>query len=175
LILRRERPGDEAAIAAVHAAAFARPESPGDEAPEVELVTQLRASDAWIPALSIVALADDAIVGHVLCTRATIADRYAVLGLGPLGVAPAHQRAGTGQALVHAVLAAADALDEPLVVLLGSPDYYGRWFGFVPASAHGIEPPEEWYGAAFQVRALTTATGTERGKFAYAPAFAVVS
>lgn len=45
--------------------------------------------------------------------------------LGPLGVAPSHQAAGIGSALVHAVLGAADALDEALVALLGAPAYYG--------------------------------------------------
>jgi putative acetyltransferase len=173
LVVRREEPGDEAAIAAVHAAAFARPESPGEEPPEVELVTQLRASDAWIPELSLVAVEGGVVVGHVLCTRATIAGSIAVLGLGPLGVAPARQGTGVGTALVPAVLAAADARGEPLVALLGSPAYYGR-FGFEPASAHGIEPPHEWYGDDFQVRPLTAATGAERGRFAYAEPFDAV-
>jgi len=173
VILRREVPGDVDAIRTVHAAAFARPETPGVEPPEADLVTQLRASDAWMPALSIVALDGDEIVGHVVCTRATIADRFAVLGLGPLGVAPGRQRAGVGLALMHAVLGAADACGEPLVALLGNPNYYQR-FGFEPASAHGIEPPREWYGDAFQVRTLTAATGTERGRFAYAAPFDAV-
>jgi putative acetyltransferase len=71
---------------------------------------------------------------------------------------------------MHAVLAAADALDEHLVCLLGDPGYYAR-FGFAPAREHGIEPPHDWYGDHFQVRVLTHATGTERGVFAYDPAF----
>jgi putative acetyltransferase len=170
VILRRERPGDEAGIAAVHAAAFARPESPSTIPPEVGLVDELRASDAWIPTLSVVALADNAIVGHVVCSRATIADTYPVLGLGPLGVSPQSQHRGVGIALVHAVVAAADALDEPLIALLGSPRYYGR-FGFERAADHGIVAPDPNYGDHFQVRALTTATGAERGEFRYAPAF----
>jgi putative acetyltransferase len=173
LILRRERAGDEAAIAAVHAAAFARPETPGEEPPEAPLVASLRGCDGWIPELSIVALDGDAIVGHVVCTRATIDGSIAVLGLGPLGVLPDHQNAGVGTALVHAVVAAADARNEPIVVLLGSPAYYRR-FGFETASAHGIVAPSRSYGDAFQVRKLTAATGTERGRFAYAQPFEMV-
>jgi putative acetyltransferase len=42
---------------------------------------------------------------------------------------------------MHAVLGAADALDEPLVVLLGHPDYYPR-FGFRPAAVDGGGPVE---------------------------------
>jgi putative acetyltransferase len=168
--LRRERAGDEAGIAAVHAAAFARLENPGTITPEVGLVDEFRASDSWIPALSVVALVDDEIAGHVVCSRATIASTYPVLGLGPLGVRPQSQNRGVGLALGHAVVAAADALDEPLIALLGNPRYYGR-FGFEPAADHGIEAPDPNYGDHFQVRALTTATGAERGDFQYAPAF----
>ena len=40
---------------------------------------------------------------------------------------------------MHAVLGAADALNEPLVVLLGSTGYYPK-FGFRPAGEYGITP-----------------------------------
>ena len=173
MILRREREGDAPAIAAVHASAFARPGTVGVEPPEVLLVSELRASDAWIAPLSIVAVMDGVIVGHVVCSRAHINDTIPVLGLGPLGVAPEDQSRGIGSALVHAVIAAADALDERIVVLLGRPDYYRR-FGFEPASNHGIAPPHDWYGDHFQVRHLTSAIGDENGFFRYADAFATV-
>jgi predicted N-acetyltransferase YhbS len=39
------------------------------------------------------------------------------LGLGPIGVVPGHQNRAVGHALMHAVLGAADALDEHLVAL----------------------------------------------------------
>ena len=38
-------------------------------------------------------------------------DGQPALGLGPLGVMHAHQRRGIGNALMHGVLAAADARD----------------------------------------------------------------
>ncbi len=174
MFLRRERPGDAAAIAAVHAAAFARPDSDGGEPPEVALVAMLRSSDAWIPELSIVAIADEEIAGHVVCSRATIAESIPVLALGPLGVHPDRQDTRIGSALMHAVIGAADSLDEPLIALLGDPGYYER-FGFEPAADHRIVAPEDWYGEHFQVRHLAKATGHERGPFRYADAFAVVS
>jgi putative acetyltransferase len=173
VFVRREQPGDEPAIASVHASAFVRPESPETEPPEAMLVALLRASDAWIPPLSIVAVEGGSIVGHVVCTRATIAGRFSVLGLGPLGVHPAHQNAGVGTALMHAIVAAADALDEPLIALLGACEYYER-FGFETAARHGIVAPREWYGDHFQVRLLSRATGDERGAFEYADAFSTV-
>jgi putative acetyltransferase len=173
VLLRRERPGDELAVAAVHRAAFARPQITSGDPPEVTLVSLLRASEAWIPALSIVAEDRGAIVGHVVCSRAAIADRFPVLGLGPLGILPEHQRVGIGSALMHAVVAASDALRERLIVLLGSVEYYER-FGFAPARDRGIDAPHDWYGDNFQVRLLANATGAERGAFRYAEAFAAV-
>ena len=118
MLVRRELAGDEVSIRAVTAAAFARP---GEDVPvEAPLVDWLRASPAWIPELSLVAVDPDGdLAGHVLCTRGTVA-ASAVLALGPLSVRPDRQRSGVGQALMHAVLGAADALGEPLVVLLGS-------------------------------------------------------
>jgi putative acetyltransferase len=162
VLVRRERDGDGPAIAAVTAAAFGSPESV-----EVRLVDALRASDAWLPALSLAAVdGEGEVIGHLLCTRAHVGTEPA-LGLGPLSVHPDHQRRGVGSALMHAVLGAAEALDEPLVVLLGDPKYYGR-FGFRPASELDITPPlPEWRGA-FQVRVLRRRLA---GEFAYAEPF----
>lgn len=162
VLIRRERSEDVAAITEIHESAF-------ETAVEAGLVTALRASDAWLPALSLVAEDAGELVGHVVCTRAHVADRPA-LGLGPLGVRPAHQKRGVGSALMHAVLAAADALNEPIVVLLGHTTYYPR-FGFQPATAYGIEPPVPSWGAHFQVRPLSTYDPTLRGPFAYAQPF----
>lgn len=167
VILRQETADDQAAVFAVHSAAFALPE--GGEVPEAHLVDGLRDDGDVIPALSLVALAGDEVVGHVVCSRASIDERPS-LGLGPLGVLPGHQGRGIGQALVHAVLAAADALDEPAVVLLGSPDYYGR-FGFVLAHRHGVLPSNPQWREHFQLRTLSAWDGSVRGTFHYAPAF----
>jgi len=84
LIVRPERDGDQAGIRAVHAAAFGPLAPGGDTAVEVGLVDALRASPAWIPGLSLVAVRPDGdtdggtasgtgtIVGHVVCTRAHV-------------------------------------------------------------------------------------------------------
>jgi putative acetyltransferase len=107
----------------------------------------------------------------VCCTRATLLPSgLPVLGLGPLGVREQHKRHGVGTALMHAVLAAADALDEPLVVLLGHPDYYPR-FGFRPAADLGIEPEVPEWAPAFQARMLTRYRPDLTGRFRYAEPF----
>jgi putative acetyltransferase len=130
MLVQRETPEMATVIHAVTVAAFARPDpsaaaSTGPDEPatdpvEAALVNELRVSDAWIPALSFVAVEAGEVVGHVVCTRAHVDTRPA-LGLGPLSVHPDHQRRGVGTALMHAVIGAADALDEPVVVLLGNP------------------------------------------------------
>ncbi|HJP75692.1 MAG TPA: N-acetyltransferase [Pseudonocardiaceae bacterium] len=163
MLIRRETARDVADIRAVTTAAFGRPV-------EAALVDDLRADPAWLPALSLVATGQNgAVIGHVLATRAQVGT-VPVLGLGPLSVAPDHQRTGVGSALMHAVLGAAEALDEPLVSLLGDPAYYRR-FGFQPSTDYGIEPPLAQWRPHFQVRPLSAHVPALRGTFTYAPPF----
>jgi putative acetyltransferase len=169
MLIQRETSTLTAAIRTVTTAAFARPGQPHQTPAEAALVDELRASDAWLPALSLVAIDSAGVVGHVLCSRARV-DAAAVLGLGPLSVHPDHQGRGVGLALMHAVLGAADALDEPLVVLLGDRRYYSR-FGFRLAEEYAITPPVPEWRPHFQARALTTFTPALRGQFAYAEPF----
>ncbi|WP_040799012.1 GNAT family N-acetyltransferase [Nocardia higoensis] len=184
MLIRREQPGDAAAIANVHRSAFAAvrdavgtggrtdaaPADPaGSEPVEVGLVERLRRDPGWIATLSLVAVEFDEIVGHVCLTRASVGP-FPALALGPLGVRADHQRAGVGSALMHAAIGAADALDEPLIGLLGSLEYYPR-FGFVPAARLGITPDEPAWISHFQVRPLTAFEPRISGEFHYAEPF----
>ncbi|TCO58088.1 GNAT family N-acetyltransferase [Actinocrispum wychmicini] len=168
MLIRRETNADIDVIRAITAAAFATPDQ---QAPvEAGLVDALRASPAWLPALSLVATdADGTVIGHVVATRGHV-DTVPTLGLGPLSVRPGRQRGGVGSALMHAVLGAADALDEPLVALLGDPLYYQR-FGFRLSSEYGIAPPVPEWQQHFQVRTLAAHDPRLRGTFTYAEPF----
>jgi putative acetyltransferase len=147
----------------VHRAAF------GDsDAVEARLVDALRADPGWLPHLSLVALRDGELVGHVVATRAWVG-AVAALGVGPLGVLPGEQRRGVGSALMYALLGAAQARDETLVGLLGEPAYYAR-FGFVTATESGVGAPDPAWGRHFQVLALTE--HPPAGGFRYAAPFA---
>ncbi|NNG38711.1 N-acetyltransferase [Flexivirga sp. ID2601S] len=167
MLIRRELPADAPAIRAIHDAAF-----DGDPSIESRLVDDLRSAGDVIPQLSLVAESGGEPVGHVVVSRAQLGDDDS-LGLGPLGVLPAVQRQGVGSALMHAALAAADALGFPEVVLLGSPTYYSR-FGFRLSNEVGIAPPNPHWAAHFQVRTLSAWDDRRGGAFRYAPAFPAV-
>jgi predicted N-acetyltransferase YhbS len=174
MILRRERPADSAAVRVVHLAAFAVDPVTGshrvaEDVPEAPLVDELREDAGFLPHLSLVAVDGDQVVGHVIATRGWLEPLgHPVLGLGPLGVRPDRQRSGIGTVLVHALLAVAEAADERLVALLGSPDYYRR-FGFAAATELGITAPEPAWGAHFQARQLNGPP--VMGSFRYAEPF----
>jgi putative acetyltransferase len=183
VIVRRERTADVPASRAAHAAAFACPEG-APEPVEAVLLDALRACDGWLDHGSFVVEIDARIAAHAVCTLAHVdrvhggtmdvdsaaVDAVPVWALGPIAVLPELQRAGAGSALVHTLIGAADVLGVPLIGLLGSPAYYAR-FGFVPATAVGIEPPDPAWGVHFQVRTLTTWQPTMRGRFRYAAPF----
>ena len=163
MIVRRERPADHAVVHDLHLAAFAP--SPV----EARLTDELREDAGFLPHLSLVAVDGGDVVGHVIATRGRLEPfGTPALGLGPLGVRPDRQGSGIGTALVHALLAVAEAADERVVVLLGAPDYYRR-FGFVRSTELGIEPPDPAWGEHFQARRLNGPPVT--GTFRYAEPF----
>ncbi|MEE2032055.1 GNAT family N-acetyltransferase [Rhodococcus chondri] len=179
MLIRREHPSDHDAIAEVHRAAFASVAPPGRGPVEPGLVDALRAgsggagastASAWLPPLSLVAEnSSGSVVGHVCASRADLSGEP-VLALGPIGVVPDRWRTGIGSALMHAVLGAADALDESVIVLLGHLGYYPR-FGFVPAAELGITVDVPEWGSHLQARALTAYRPDLRGEFRYAAPF----
>lgn len=161
--IRRERAEDRPEILAVIAAAFPEPV-------EAKLLGELFASREYLPELSLVAeSAKGEILGHVISTRGWIGQTPA-LGLGPIGVSPAHQGRGIGSALVRGTIDVAEALGEPAIVLLGSSDYYPR-FGFVPADSLGIISPDPSWGSHFMALPLTGFHSGIRGHFRYAAPF----
>jgi putative acetyltransferase len=174
VIVREQQVDDYEAIRRVYAEAFRRPrfrppQNAGSVPPEVGLFEALWEAGDAIPEFSFTALTDGGVVGHVTASEATVATDP-VVAVGPIGVLPDHQGIGIGSALMEALLAAADAADVPLIVLLGAPQYYSR-FGFRPAKELGVIPPEPEWGDAFQARPLTAYTESVAGRFQYASAF----
>jgi putative acetyltransferase len=175
VFVRQEQSSDHEPIHELLRLAFAKPatdEEPArDGSKEADLVDQLRADGDLVAPLCLVAEREGAVVGHVAVSRATLDDEaVALVAIGPLGVRPDVQDAGVGSALMHATIAAADALGERGIILLGHPTYYPR-FGFGPAVEHGITPPQDWGPAYFMLRRLGAWGAGLGGAFRYAPAF----
>jgi putative acetyltransferase len=132
--VRPEEPADLDAIRRVNERAF-------EGSAEADLVEALRAKGAVT--LSLVAVGDGRVVGHILFSPVRIessSGSAAALGLGPMAVLPELQRQGIGSLLVRSGLDACRDSGHEGVVVLGHPLYYPR-FGFVPASRYGITSP----------------------------------
>jgi len=129
--IRPEEPGDIAAIHAINKNAFGQPT-------EADLVDLLRV--ACPDAVSLVAVEDDQVLGHIFFSPVTITAETGAtqgMGLAPMAVVPERQRHGIGSRLVEAGLQILREQFCPFVIVLGHPEYYPR-FGFVPASQHGL-------------------------------------
>jgi putative acetyltransferase len=133
--IRTERPQDVEAIRNVNDQAFRQPQ-------EGRIIDRLRRSYAGL--LSLVALADDRVVGHILFSPVTIQEPVVVdgLGLGPMAVFPEFQHRGIGTKLVTEAIKIIRATPCPFVVVLGYAEYYSR-FGFQRASEHRLVCPWE--------------------------------
>ena len=161
--LRPEAASDRTAIRRVHEAAF-------PSAAEADIVDTLR--DAGDLTISIVAIIDDEIVGHVAFSPVTLNDVDFGLGLAPVAVLPAHQQSGIGSVLIQRGLDECRNRETDWVVVLGDPAYYSR-FGFEPASQWGLRD-EYGGGDAFQAQILGgNPTSVVDGLVKYASAFAV--
>lgn len=163
--IRRESPPDYDGISRIVTAAFGR-------AAEARVVERIRASDHYLPELSLVAVDDERLVGHVMISYVTVeGDDRRYLELAPVSVAPERQRSGIGIALVEETLRLADATDEPFVLVFGHPEYYPR-FGFKSARAHGIEPPDaRTPDAVWMLRPLRTYSPPYSARIVFPPAF----
>jgi putative acetyltransferase len=110
---------------------------------EARLVDLLRTAPGFVPGLSLVAIADIAVVGHILFSKIFVVSgdaRFDTLALAPMSVHPHYQKKGVGARLITQGLETAREMGFGSVVVLGHEHYYPR-FGFLPASRWGIRAP----------------------------------
>jgi putative acetyltransferase len=158
LDIRAEAPSDSRDIWMLHAEAF-------PTRAEADLVNKVRADgDA---AISLVAVVDGNLVGHVLFSKMQSPERF--LGLAPVAVHASDRRQGIADALIREGLAGAKAQGWAGVFVLGG-DYYKR-FGFDPSLATGFRSPyagPHLMALSLQPEGLSIRTGPAE----YARAFA---
>jgi putative acetyltransferase len=144
---------------------------------EANLIAAIRDSTYFVPELSLVAVDDDRVVGHILFSLITIESSeksVEALALAPMAVLPEYQNRGIGTLLVQHGLAACKKLGYSIVIVVGHPEYYPR-FGFRPARDCGIKAPFEVPDEAFMVCELVTgALKNVSGVVKYSPAFDLV-
>lgn len=136
IAIRQEQACDFPMVYDVNLTAFER----NDEA---RLTDRLRLSEAFIPELSLVAVVDNTIVGHILFTKITIENgdlKSESLALAPMAVIPDMQSKGVGSHLINTGLSLAKSMGYTSVIVLGHPDFYSR-FGFVPTVKWQIKAP----------------------------------
>lgn len=126
--IREENPGDARVIHALNREAF-------DQEQEANIVDALRQNGAVL--LSLVAILDGEVAGHILYSPISIGDTLEGAALGPMAVRPGLQRKGIGSSLVRAGNQRLEREGWPFIIVLGHAEFYPR-FGFRPASEHGI-------------------------------------
>jgi len=137
--IRQSIQSDLQAISDLAMAAFGSSEGPEI----VQLMGDLLMDVTAQPVLSLVAIFNGRVVGHVLFSRVglkpTGQDVSAAL-LAPLAVHPDFQSRGIGSQLVAEGLRQLSDSGVELVFVLGHPGYYRR-FGFSAAGIQGFEAP----------------------------------
>jgi putative acetyltransferase len=169
--IRAERNGDQEDIRQINDTAFK-----GDN--ESRLVDAIRNSELFVPELSLVAVADGKLIGHILFSIVYINSdegEIPTLALAPMAVVPEQQNKRIGSMLVEEGLKRAKDQGFKHAVVLGHPEFYPK-FGFVPASTKGIEAPFPVPDEVFMAIELKEGSLDQiKGKIVYPSAFDTVS
>ena len=105
---------------------------------------RIREGTDWLEALSFAALDDDDfLAGTIQLWPVALTDpdgrNHPLIMVGPVAVVPEKQQEGYGKALMLAALGALDPQSPLPQVMIGDPEYYGRFFGFTAA------PTGKWH------------------------------
>ncbi len=110
---------------------------------------KVRAGADWLPALSFAAVdGDEHLTGTIQCWPVALTDpagkRHPLIMVGPVAVLPEAQGTGIGKALMSASLAALDPRAPLPQVMIGDPEYYGRFWGFSAEHTGSWQLPGPW-------------------------------
>lgn len=95
---------------------------------------RIRIGMHWLPLLSFGVSVGGAAQGTVQCWpvehRGDDGHCSPLIMVGPVAVMPTQQQQGLGRRLMEAVMAAAPQHADGPLMMIGDPEYYGRFFGF---------------------------------------------
>jgi len=95
---------------------------------------RIRAGTDAVPALSFALVEAGVLIGTIQCWpvahRAADGSATPLVMVGPVAVRPDVQRGGHGRVLMAHMLAAAETQADGALMMIGDPEYYGRFFGF---------------------------------------------
>lgn len=104
---------------------------------------KLRAGTVAVPLLSFAAVEGGMLIGSLQSWPVQLetpsGERALLTLVGPVAVSPALQRSGIGRMLMTHMLRIADAGAADALMMIGDPEYYGRFFGF------SAEPTRGWH------------------------------
>ena len=95
---------------------------------------RIRAGTDAVRALSFALVEAGVLIGTIQCWpvahRAADGSATPLVMVGPVAVRPDVQRGGHGRVLMTHMLAAAETQADGALMMIGDPEYYGRFFGF---------------------------------------------
>ncbi|MFC0590590.1 GNAT family N-acetyltransferase [Novosphingobium aquiterrae] len=129
---------------------------------------KLREGVDWLPGLSFAAIdGEEYLVGTIQCWPVALTDpsgrAHPLILVGPVAVAPEAQGLGYGKALMTAALGALDPRAPLPQVMIGDPEYYGRFWGFTAEPTRGWTLPGPWEPHRLLVRTSNPAVLPREG------------
>jgi predicted N-acetyltransferase YhbS len=128
---------------------------------------KVRAGTEWLQGLSFAALDEnEMLAGTIQCWPVALTDpdgrAHPMIMVGPVAVLPGQQSQGYGKALMTASLAAIDPRAPLPQVMIGDPEYYGRW-GFTAEGTQGWSLPGPYEKHRLLVRTANRSILPEEG------------
>ena len=130
---------------------------------------KVREGTDWLPGLSFALIDEDEhLAGTIQCWPVSLTDgngrAHPMIMVGPVAVLPEQQGRGFGQALMSAALSALDPRAPLPQVMIGDPEYYGRFWGFTNAQTAGWTLPGPWDPRRLLVRCDNPSVLPEKGE-----------